>query len=40
MRAMRKTITQHDVAAWARDFLEGLADAGSSHGKTVRPPRT
>jgi trehalose 6-phosphate synthase len=39
MRAMRKTIISHDVAAWARDFLEGLADAGSSHAKQVRPPR-
>jgi trehalose 6-phosphate synthase len=39
MRAMRKTITQHDVAAWARGFLEGLAEAGSSHAKQVRPPR-
>ena len=26
MRAMRKTIIQHDVAAWARGFLDGLAE--------------
>ncbi|MFC5175790.1 alpha,alpha-trehalose-phosphate synthase (UDP-forming) [Nocardioides taihuensis] len=39
MRAMRKTIITHDVAAWARGFLEGLAGAGSSHAKQVRPPR-
>jgi trehalose 6-phosphate synthase len=39
MRAMRKTILQHDVAAWAKDFLEGLAATRPSHGKQVRPPK-
>jgi len=37
MRAMRKTIIQHDVAAWADSFLEELAAVRPSHGKTVRP---
>jgi trehalose 6-phosphate synthase len=37
MRAMRKTILQHDVAAWARGFLDGLADVVPAHGKQVRP---
>ncbi len=39
MRAMRKTIIQHDVAAWARGFLDGLADTVPAHGKQVRPPK-
>ncbi len=37
MRAMRRTIIQHDVAAWADSFLSELADARTSHGKAVRP---
>jgi trehalose 6-phosphate synthase len=37
MKAMRKTIIQHDVAAWADGFLEELAATRPSHGKTVRP---
>jgi trehalose 6-phosphate synthase len=36
MRAMRKTVIQHDVAAWADSFLEELAAVRPSHGKTVR----
>lgn len=39
MKAMRKTIITHDVAAWADSFLQGLADVRPSHGKTVRPAR-
>ena len=39
MRAMRKTIIQHDVSAWASSFLEGLASTGGTHGKQVRPPK-
>jgi len=35
MRAMRKTVLKHDVAAWATSFLEGLSDV-SPHQKTVR----
>jgi trehalose 6-phosphate synthase len=39
MRAMRKTIIQHDVAAWARDFLDGLAEGTPAHDKQVRPAK-
>ncbi|MEJ7833490.1 MAG: trehalose-6-phosphate synthase [Nocardioides sp.] len=39
MKAMRKTVTQHDVAAWADSFMSGLADVRSSHGKVVRPAK-
>ena len=38
MRAMRRTIVQHDVAAWATSFLESLASTGTAHAKQVRPP--
>ncbi len=40
MKAMRKTITQHDVKAWALSFLTDLEEqsaASSGHTKTVRP---
>jgi trehalose 6-phosphate synthase len=37
MRAMRKTIRQHDVAAWAASFMTELADLPTSHGKTLKP---
>jgi trehalose 6-phosphate synthase len=36
MRAMRKTISQHDVKAWAQSFMTELDDVGSHH-KTVKP---
>ena len=39
MRAMRRTIIQHDVAAWADSFLSELADVRTSHGKAVRPAK-
>jgi len=39
MRAMRKTVIQHDVAAWADSFLEELAAVRPSHGKAVRPAK-
>ena len=39
MKAMRKTILQHDVAAWANSFLEEMAAARPSHDKTVRPAK-
>lgn len=39
MRAMRRTVTQHDVKAWADSFLTELAAIRPSHGKTVRPAR-
>jgi trehalose 6-phosphate synthase len=28
MKAMRKTVLKHDVAAWARTFLDGMAEIG------------
>jgi len=39
MRAMRKTVIQHDVAAWADSFLEDLSSVRPSHGKAVRPAK-
>jgi trehalose 6-phosphate synthase len=39
MRAMRRTVSQNDVAAWADSFMEELAAVRPSHGKTVRPAR-
>jgi trehalose 6-phosphate synthase len=39
MKAMRKTVTQHDVAAWADSFMTELSDVRSSHGKAVRPAK-
>ena len=39
MRAMRTTIIQHDVAAWADSFMAELSAVRPSHGKTVRPAR-
>lgn len=39
MKAMRKTVRQNDVAAWADSFLSELTDIRPSHGKTVRPAR-
>jgi trehalose 6-phosphate synthase len=38
IRAMRKTITQHDVNAWAESFMTELEDeAHHVHSKVVRP---
>jgi trehalose 6-phosphate synthase len=39
MRAMRKTIIQHDVAAWAESFMTELAGERFAHGKTLRPAK-
>lgn len=39
MKALRKTVTQHDVAAWAEAFLTELDAQPGAHGKTVRPAR-
>ncbi|MFB9312412.1 alpha,alpha-trehalose-phosphate synthase (UDP-forming) [Nocardioides plantarum] len=40
MKAMRKTIQKHDVAAWADSFMTELAAVShSSHAKTVRPAK-
>jgi trehalose 6-phosphate synthase len=39
MKAMRKTVIQHDVAAWADSFLAELSAVRPSHGKSVRPAK-
>jgi trehalose 6-phosphate synthase len=39
MKAMRKQVMEHDVAAWADSFLEALGDAQTLHGKSVRPAK-
>ncbi len=38
MKAMRKTILNHDVAAWAAEFMESLRDVGTGHDKELNPP--
>ncbi len=37
MKAMRKTVAEHDVKEWARRFLSVLADAKPLHHKHLRP---
>ena len=39
MKAMRKQVMEHDVAAWADSFMEELNAVRPSHGKTVRPAK-
>jgi trehalose 6-phosphate synthase len=39
MKAMRKQVMEHDVAAWADSFLVELGAVRPSHGKAVRPAR-
>jgi trehalose 6-phosphate synthase len=39
MRAMRKTVSNNDVAAWADSFMTELAKVRDVHGKTVKPTR-
>jgi trehalose 6-phosphate synthase len=39
MKAMRKQVMEHDVAAWADSFMTELNAVRPSHGKTVRPAR-
>jgi trehalose 6-phosphate synthase len=39
MKAMRKTVVENDVAAWAGKFLDELATGRQEHDKTVRPAR-
>lgn len=39
MRAMRKTVTDHDVKDWASGFLSTLAEDQQTHRKQVRPAR-
>jgi len=37
MKAMRKTVAEHDVAAWAGSFLEALGGTAVTHEKNVKP---
>jgi trehalose 6-phosphate synthase len=37
MRAMRKTVAEHDVKDWAKQFLSVLAEAEPQHHKHLRP---
>jgi trehalose 6-phosphate synthase len=37
MKAMRKTVAEHDVKDWARRFLAVLADVQPGHHKQLRP---
>jgi trehalose 6-phosphate synthase len=39
MRAMRKTVAEHDVTAWAKSFLDELGGAAVTHEKDVKPAR-
>jgi trehalose 6-phosphate synthase len=37
MKAMRRTVLEHDVADWAQRFLSVLAKSGGEHTKDLRP---
>ncbi|MGZ4436387.1 MAG: alpha,alpha-trehalose-phosphate synthase (UDP-forming) [Nocardioides sp.] len=39
MKAMRKTVSEHDVKDWAQGFLKVLREAMPPHAKQVRPAR-
>ncbi len=39
MKAMRKQVMEHDVAAWADSFLTELTSVQHAHDKTVRPAK-
>ncbi len=39
MKAMRKTVAEHDVKDWARRFLTVLAEARPEHHKQLKPAR-
>ena len=39
MRAMRKTVFEHDVKDWARRFLTVLAETRPEHHKQLKPAR-
>ncbi|MGH3368499.1 MAG: alpha,alpha-trehalose-phosphate synthase (UDP-forming), partial [Nocardioidaceae bacterium] len=39
MKAMRKTVSEHDVSDWASGFLAVLAEEMPAHHKTLRPAR-
>jgi trehalose 6-phosphate synthase len=36
MKAMRKTVAEHDVNAWASSFLDSLDGTDTTHQKRVR----
>jgi trehalose 6-phosphate synthase len=39
MKAMRKQVMEHDVAAWADSFLTDLGAVRTAHDKSVRPAK-
>lgn len=39
MKAMRRTVRSHDVAAWAQEFMGELSQVREAHGKAVRATR-
>ena len=39
MKAMRKTVSEHDMSDWASGFLEALSQELPAHHKTLRPAR-
>jgi len=39
MKAMRKTVSNNDVAAWADSFMAALADVRDEHRKSLKPAR-
>jgi len=39
MKAMRRTVAEHDVTDWAAGFLGALAEVRPSHHKQVKPAR-
>ena len=39
MKAMRRTVSDHDVKDWAHSFLHALREARPPHDKQVRPAR-
>ena len=39
MKAMRKTVSNNDVAAWADSFMAALADVRDEHRKQLKPAR-
>jgi len=39
MKAMRKTVSHNDVAAWADSFMSALSLMREAHGKTVKPAK-
>jgi trehalose-6-phosphate synthase len=40
MKAMRRTVAEHDVKDWARRFIEVLSEAKPLHHKQLRPAET